>query len=498
MRWARGRRSGCLRLRRDGLLELHVFDRLIAVTASGVGGGSLVYADIQMQPDDVFFDSFPAEITPDEMRPYYERVRDMLQPTPLPERPGRTALFEDAAAVAGLASAGPPDLAVAWPPTDAVGADRRASSYLLGCEYPGKRSLDRTYVPLALRAGAEVRPLSEVVALRRSDRGYRVHWIDHGAHRRFWVDAPIVVLAAGTLGTLRLLFAARENGAVELPPALGRNFSVGGDVMAFLYDAPGATDSGYGPCPGAGVLVEQHGQHRLLIGEMGVPADALPLPERVRRALRSSAVLAGMGRDASTGTIGFDGRELRTATDRAMDPALFDLLESAMAAIGHGYRARWMSPPGSPGGCWLVTVHPSGGAPIGTGPDSGVVDHTGQVFGNPGLHVADASLFPRTPGLPPAMTIAALAERQAALLGQSSAPPRRPVPVRAAATLPGPGPVGSQDTAGPKHRRLRNRAPRRGSGGTARANGAIVTWLPGNPAPVPGRRCPYRAPRRLA
>lgn len=51
-----------------------------------------------------------------------------------------------------------------------------------------------------------------------------------------------------------------------------------------------------------------------------------------------------------------------------------------------------------------------------TPPDDGVVDHTGQVFGSPGLYVADGALYPMAPGIPPSMTIAALAERQAKLL----------------------------------------------------------------------------------
>jgi cholesterol oxidase len=422
LRWARGSRSRCLVLNRDGLLEVHLFERLVVLTASGVGGGSLIYADIQMQPDDAFFDYFPAEISAEEMHPYYARVRETLQPSPLPERPARTTVFERAVAACAFPAAQYPDVAVAWPPADAVGAARRSSSYFLGCEHAGKRSLDKTYVQLALRAGAELRPLSEVVALERSGTGYRVHWVDHAARRRLRADAAVVVLAAGTLGTLRLLFRARDERSLELPSALGRRFSVGGDAMTFIYRAPGAEESDYGPCPGAGVLFEQDGRHRFLIGEMGVPADSLPLPGRARRALRSSAALAGMGRDASTGTIGFDGRELRTDTDRSMDPEFFDQLESAMAAIAREYHARRVSTGADPERGWLVTVHPSGGASIANGPGQGVVDHAGQVFANPSLYVADASLLPRGVGLPPAMTIAALAERQAALLAGPEAP----------------------------------------------------------------------------
>ena len=134
-----------------------------------------------------------------------------------------------------------------------------------------------------------------------------------------------------------------------------------------------------------------------------------------------------MGRDASTGVVQFDGRELRTATDRSLDPELFADLESAMGQVAQGYRPRrilWSVPPQSGR---LVTVHPFGGAAIAGGPEEGVVDHTGQVFGNPGLYVADGSLFPRAPGLPPAMTIAALAERQAELIaGRAVAAVRQP------------------------------------------------------------------------
>lgn len=276
-------------------------------------GRSLIYADVQMQPDDAFFDHFPAEISAEEMRPYYQRVRQMLQPSPSPERPARTAVFERAVAAYGLPPAGHPDLAVAWPPTGTAGSPPPSTSFLLSCDYPGKRSLDRTYLPLALRRGAELRSLSEAVALEGISTGYRVHWLDHADRRRYWAEAPLVVLAAGTFGTLRLLFTARDRDrTLALPAALGHRFSVGGDVLTLISRSPEAKDSPYGPCPGAALLVEQDGLHRFLILEAGAPTDALPRP--ARRRLRSSPGLFGMGRDASIGTVGFDGRELRTAT----------------------------------------------------------------------------------------------------------------------------------------------------------------------------------------
>ncbi|MDQ4129753.1 MAG: FAD-dependent oxidoreductase, partial [Actinomycetota bacterium] len=71
VRWGRGGHSRDLFLQRDGLWEWHAFDRLHVLTASGVGGGSLVYTNIQEQPEDDFFRAFPPELSAEEMRPYY-------------------------------------------------------------------------------------------------------------------------------------------------------------------------------------------------------------------------------------------------------------------------------------------------------------------------------------------------------------------------------------------------------------------------------------------
>jgi len=59
----------------------------------------------------------------------------------------------------------------------------------------------------------------------------------------------------------------------------------------------------------------------------------------------------------------------------------------------------------------VITVHPLGGAPMGRTPGEGVVDSYGNVFGHPGLHIADGSVMPGPTGPNPSFTIAALADR---------------------------------------------------------------------------------------
>jgi cholesterol oxidase len=125
-----------------------------------------------------------------------------------------------------------------------------------------------------------------------------------------------------------------------------------------------------------------------------------------------------MGRDSSGATTGFDGKGLTTSARRSNDSALYDEVEWAIANVGHHYGPKRMllnllSGRGPEG---LFTVHPLGGCSIGREPDEGFTDHRGEVFGHPGLFVADGSVYPKSPGIAPSMTIAALAERQATLI----------------------------------------------------------------------------------
>ena len=423
VRWARGTRSRSVTLDRAGLLEVHLFERLLTVGASGIGGGSLVYADIQAEADERFWDHFPQEITTHEMGRHYDRVRALLQPTPLPGASARTALFERSVAAAGLGTPERPELAVDWGQNDLPsGAEGgHASTYLLGCEHPGKRTLARTYIPAAIAHGADVRELSEVDAIERDGEHYVVHWVDHATHRRYRARTPRVILAAGTLGTLRLLFAARDRDrTLDLPPSLGRHFSPGGDMAALAYRCADLVESPLGPCGGAALRCTDTSGEPFTVAENGLPVSSLPLPGWLRRRLQSSIVVGAMARDASDERITFDGRELRTRTSRAIDPELLTSVEETLAKIMDGLHAErtFLNPPGGRGSDWLLSVHPMGGASIAGTAAGGVVNHAGEVFGNPGLFIADAAAFPTAAGFPPSMTIAALADRQATLIAQ--------------------------------------------------------------------------------
>jgi cholesterol oxidase len=297
---------------------------------------------------------------------------------------------------------------------NAVGVEQGTCTYLgeciLGCPRRAKSSMDLTYIPLALRQGAELRVLAEVTGIARLDGGYRVTYQDHEARRERHAEASRVVLAAGALNTLRLLFLARDRHRTlpQISPALGRGFSANGDAFAMAWRTPRLTRSGYGPNGGGyAVRRDADGRLRYVLLEGGVALGKARLPRPLRERLTSSAFINTIGRDDADAELELRGNGL--ALRRGLDLAFFDELHAALRRVGEHYgAARTLLRERS-----VMTAHPMGGAAVADTPARGVVDHRGEVFGCPGLYVADGAAYPAPPGVPPSLTIAAMAERHA-------------------------------------------------------------------------------------
>lgn len=117
-----------------------------------------------------------------------------------------------------------------------------------------------------------------------------------------------------------------------------------------------------------------------------------------------------MGRDASDGRLALDTKgTLQLLWDWRESELLLSRMRRYLEELGRGYGGAMLIPqPWWP--LTLGTVHPLGGCPMGRDASKGVVDSSGRVFGYPSLYVCDASIIPRALGVPPSMTIAALAE----------------------------------------------------------------------------------------
>ncbi|GAA1463404.1 GMC oxidoreductase [Williamsia maris] len=426
VRWSGPDRSGSITPYRDGLFELNQFDQLSCLTASGVGGGSLVYTNMHVRAPAPYFDRFPDEITATDMTRYYDKVAAMQRPVPDPFPRTRTATFDAAVASARLGQIRHPDLAIDFAKTG-TGSGAAHKPCILGSNDCTKRSLDRTYLAQAIDHGATVRALCEVTALgTNAAGGWEVRFRDHHQGRTHTVTAARVVVAAGTLGTLRILLTARDRHHTlpDLSPALGHGFTPNGDRAALLHRTADSVGSGSGPSISSYVQM-RHDDGDYLVAAAGLPLHALPLPGVARRRLDRTMVLFAMGADAIKSEVTLDDRgALRADTARTSAPDVYDQIDRTTAMIAHELSPRrvLINAPFGRRSRRMFTVHPLGGIPIATSRERGVVDHTGQVFDHPGLYVCDGSLLPGAPGIPPAMTIAALAERQSDLILASTTP----------------------------------------------------------------------------
>ena len=154
-----------------------------------------------------------------------------------------------------------------------------------------------------------------------------------------------------------------------------------------------------------------------------------------------------MGRDVPDGVLKLRGDRLDLAWTSASSEAYFERVLATMRRIGAVLGARCVDNP-----MWLrkrvITAHPVGGAPMGRDSSAGVCDPYGEVFGYPGLYIADGAAMPGPVGPNPSLTIAALADRMCTRLLEK--PPPTTVGgadlVRAgsAAADPGPGAAGSR------------------------------------------------------
>jgi cholesterol oxidase len=453
-----------------GLFDVRLLSDVTVITAAGVGGGSLVYANVQLRaPADVFEQGWPAAITRAGLDPWYDRTEAALQPRTTPADPALRKV--SAFAAAGHGAGRDADLlpiAVHFGEAREhpfSGVPQEGCQNLgrcdLGCPVHAKNTVDITYVARAETHGAEVRPLHLVTRLEPPDRdggNWRVAFRDLDAGHDGTVEAPRVVLAAGTIGTPRLLFANRKR-LKGLSPALGSRFSGNGDALGIAFDPTNPDVRGarndHGPVMTS--KLDYTDDRKLIVADGGLPANFDVLLDVARGVdvirgwrrwllrLRNLVVHMGWSDQA------MHPRELRLAERRPDTDSLVFLMIGRDAADGqmrltrllHRFDIRW-SKDGSAalfkdlertaheladaagatpfyaleGGplSTFTTVHPLGGCPMADDPAHGVVDDLGRVHGQPGLYVLDGSIVPTALGVNPSKTIAALAERGVAHL----------------------------------------------------------------------------------
>jgi cholesterol oxidase len=386
---------------------------LAAYSGAGVGGGSLVYGGITIQPtEELFYKVFPRTLDYQRLsRVYYPRVRAMLGATPIPNDILQAPAFLSArllmaqATKAGL-TVTKPDMAFDWNIVREEIAGKRVPSVISGEIFFGtnsgaKNSLDHNYLPKAEETRhVEIKPLHQVTSIEQSERGYRVYANElneqgHVISQKSF-ECRHLFLAAGSTGTSELLLRARAHRTLcNLNDSVGQFWGPNGDSIAGIV-TPQQTNINLG-IPGV-----------VAIDDFDNPIAPVSLELFSAVPFSPAGVIFVLGQQISKPEGHLAYNQSTQSADLFWPSTSQDTVKNA-AAITKTYnrlnQANGTSLAGPVDS--LVCAHPLGGAVIGA-----VCDNFGEVFGHRNLFVMDGALIPGSAGCAnPSFTIAALAEQ---------------------------------------------------------------------------------------
>lgn len=451
-----------------GLFDVRQFEEITILAGSGLGGSSLINANVAYRPDrEVFQQPMWPALLRDRvyLDAYYElaiaelgvRVEPldysskMLAQRIAAERLAyRGARFDPAAITVTRSMQGN-----ALPVINRQSIRQRncidCGDCLSGCNVGAKNTLAMNYIPMARRAGAEFFTQTEVHRIEKLDVGYRVYFTysyrnDDGSFSRCpgSTTTRILILGAGSLGSTELLLRSQSE-CMQLSQRLGFGWTGNGDALGFITQSQcptgGAGQSAYAPpCPPVGPTIQSNVTYpqrplagRVLIQE-GAAARAYANAIgtlMLDPTMENTQILLGMGHDGANGRITLNEKgfgqvswpELLNSDYRKLIRFEF---EQIAVALGGKYRYLRIF------GDKMISVHPLGGCGMSDDPLHGVVNHKGQVYDgrgggdldyltraprvHSGLYVVDGAILPTSIACNPLLTITALAERASDLM----------------------------------------------------------------------------------
>ncbi|MDH4983928.1 alpha/beta fold hydrolase [Hyphomicrobium sp. D-2] len=418
--------------------DIHVF------VGCGLGGGSLVNANVSLPPDPRVWDDpvWPPELAQDQTRQEgFARAMDVLRPVPY-EGPKLDKLH--ALGISGNAFhrdiTRPPINVTLKKQVNYAGVEQPACTLCgdccSGCNVGAKNTVQVTYIADAFQHGAEIFTEMRVTHVLPERGRWRIFFEAIGHDREKFsaadqsITADVVVLAAGTLGSTEILLRSRQEG-LAVSDQLGERFTGNGDVLAFAYnndvringigvgDPPVADTGPVGPCISGMIDLRntENLEDGIVIEEGSLPSALAPilpalltiggdklgedtdrgvvdfLAERKRRresllfgayqgAVNNTQTYLVMSHDDGKGRIALDNGRLKLVWPKVAQQSIFDKVDRTLRRATLATGGNYIRNPLTETilGNNLITVHPLGGCAMGHDRTNGVVNHKCQVF----------------------------------------------------------------------------------------------------------------------
>ena len=462
-----------------GFFLQSMFRHVGVVGGVGVGGGSLVYAAVLLEPKPAFF-AEPAwsGLGLDwqaELATHYETAKRMLGRTIHPSRYKQMDHWLRATAeqMGAGESFGRVPLGIYFGETalqpdpffagrgPARAGCRFCGECLTGCRYGSKNSLDLNYLHLAESLGATILPEHRVTGIRPlAGGGYQIDTVNpiRGGMLYPALTSRKVIVAAGVLGTLELLFRCRDvlKTLPNISQQLGCIVRTNSEAIVGVVAPEGIEDLSQGVTISTDFYPDAHThitQNRFPAGYTFMKWQSGPLVDEPRPVRRTLKTLAAFLRHPMRSTLSWRTHNwhqrisVLTVMQHLDNQIAFHYRRSLLTLGRHGLQSQII--PGKRAPTYLpvandaartfaglsggeplnvlleslidlsFTAHILGGCHMGRSAEDGVIDTNHQVFGYPGLSVIDGAAISANVGVNPSLTISALAERAMSLI-----PPR--------------------------------------------------------------------------
>ncbi|HMQ49023.1 MAG TPA: GMC family oxidoreductase [Saprospiraceae bacterium] len=447
-----------------GFQKMDFFKEVLILSGTGVGGGSLVYANTHMFPPDAFFQNPVWAKFRDwkqALKPYYERAKFMLGTTPYRKMAYEDEVLKSIATEMGREHTfgpvdgvgvylGDPKQAVD-PYFNGLGPLRQGcvecAGCMVGCRYNAKNTLEKNYLWFAEKNGAEILPETLAYRIEYKEGLYHIHTQRSGTRwnaRRKVIQAKGLVVSAGVLGTLKLLLKQKYEAdtLTRLSDTLGNNLRTNSEMLCGITNADQKLNNGiaisqvFNPDEHTHIELCKYPNRSGLMALLGaIATDNAPPPMRTLKLLwnmirqpwrvmklyfqrdfaRNSIFLLVMqSYDNAMRMVwkkGWFGRHMSIQNqDDSRVPAFIGIGQDIMHRFARKVKGTPMNATTEILFNMSSTAHILGGCPMGETPATGVVNDRFEVHGYPNFYILDGSIIPCNLGVNPSLTITALSE----------------------------------------------------------------------------------------
>lgn len=448
-----------------GIMKLTIFKHVAVLSGTGVGGGSLVYANTLPIPKTTFFNTGSWSKLNDwenVLAPYYQEALKMLGATKNPKLfdgdiglkkvAQKLGIEENFDATNVAVYFGEENVTKEDPYFGGMGPERTGCNYcgacMTGCRNNSKNTLDKNYLHLALKYGAEILAEHEVYDVRpiNSENGANGYEIAIKTSTKLFtkkskITSRGVVFSGGVLGTIKLLLKLKTSSLPNISDRLGQDIRTNNETLVSVSSLE--KDKNYSKGVAIGSILDTDDNSHLEICRYSEGSDAwklLHLPyvtgnnvfKRLAKVLwslvkspakyfkiyflnswaKKTVVLLFMQTLDSTLKFKrniFGLMSSTVSTGKKPTPFIPESVKlikeysEAINGVSTSFALETIA--GIPS-----TAHILGGAVMGESTYEGVIDKNNRVFGYEKIYIIDGAMISANPGVNPSLTITAIAE----------------------------------------------------------------------------------------